>query len=383
VNAGVYIHVPFCRSKCDYCSFLSVPVEPIVDGSSGGLFGRYVERLMAEIGSRAHETSDKAIDTIYFGGGTPSLLEPALVDRVIEAVRSAFRPAPAGLEITMECNPEDFHPDWINGIRGAGVNRVVLGVQSLDGNLRSVMGRRGRIPDTVMLEAFFAAGDIVHCVDLIVGIPGQTREGLALELGRILAYRPEHLSAYILSVDRGTPLARRLVPTPEMELEQRRRFEELIAAMEGAGYAHYEVSNFSLPGFESRHNMKYWTFAPYFGYGPGAHSFNGRERFFNPGTVQEYLDGPWKGPIPDERGANAPADEFLLTGLRLRRGITASAYLAATGSRMPASLAEEFERLAEMGLAVVERDGADMRYRFTLEGMFHMDGLVARLAARL
>lgn len=383
MNAGVYIHVPFCRRKCDYCSFFSVPVDPASEGVPGGLFERYTNRVLSEIEQRAYETAAHSFDTIYFGGGTPSLLSPALVGRIIRAVRSAFSDAERESEITLECNPEDFHPDRMAAYRDAGVNRVVLGLQTLDEDLRGVIGRRGKAPNDDMLDAFFATDGMVHCVDLIAGIPGQTREGLARELGRVLAYRPEHVSAYLLSVEKNTPLEKRLTPTGESDVEQRRRFEELIELMEGSGYTHYEVSNFCLPGFESRHNMKYWTFAPYYGYGPGAHSFDGKDRFCNADTVSAYLDGPWKGAFRDERGANAPAEEFLLTGLRLRRGITRSAYEAVTGSRMPASLEEEFARFAERGLAVVEREGDDIRYRFTLEGLFYMDGLVARLAARL
>ena len=383
MNAGVYIHVPFCRRKCDYCSFLSVPADPALEDVPGGIFERYTNRLLCEIEKRARETAAHSFDTIYFGGGTPSLLSPALVSRIIRAVRSVFGGADPESEITIECNPEDFHPDRMAGYRDAGVNRVVLGLQTFDDNLRARIGRRGKTPGDGMLGAFFAVRGMVHCVDLIAGIPGQTREGLARELGRVLAYRPEHVSAYLLSVEKGTPLERRLKQTAGSELEQRRRLEELIALINGRGYTHYEVSNFCLPGFESRHNMKYWTFAPYFGYGPGAHSFDGRDRFCNADTVSAYLDGAWKGALRDERGANAPAEEFLLTGLRLRRGITRSAYESATGTPMPAPLDEEFVRLAEWGLAVVEREKDDIRYRFTLEGMLYMDGLVARLAARL
>jgi len=360
-----------------------VQVDPASENAPGGRFERYTNRVLSEIEQRARETAAYSFDTIYIGGGTPSLLSPALTGRIIQAVKSVFGGAACESEITIECNPEDFRPDRMAGYRDAGVNRVVLGLQTLDDNLRERIGRRGKTPGDDMLDAFFTAEGIVHCVDLITGIPGQTREGLARELGRVLAYRPEHVSAYLLSVEKGTPLEKRLAPTAEYEIEQRFRFEELIALMEQSGYTHYEVSNFCLPGFESRHNMKYWTFAPYFGYGPGAHSFDGKDRFFNADTVSAYLDGPWKGAVRAERGANAPAEEFLLTGLRLRRGFTRSAYEAATGTRMPAPLDEEFARLTERGLAVVEREGDDIRYRLTLEGMFYMDGLVARLAARL
>ena len=238
-------------------------------------------------------------------------------------------------------------------------------------------------PDTAMLDSFFSVGGITHCVDIITGIPGQDGSALARELERILAYRPEHVSAYILSIEKDTPLSRRMSDSNELALEQRKRFEELIAVMEERGYIHYEVSNFCLPGFESRHNMKYWTFAPYFGYGPGAHSFNGTDRFYNARTVEEYIERPSTAPVLDERTEGAAAEEFLLTGLRLRRGITRSEFEKATGAPMPCALVGEFERLAVEGLATVGEEEGDRRFRFTLEGLFHMDGLVARLAARL
>ncbi len=383
VNAGVYIHVPFCRSKCDYCSFYSVPIGALCDGERPGLFGRYVDRLIDEIRGRSDETAAYSFDTIYFGGGTPSLLGAPLVARIIDAVRSCFSPSGPDCEITLECNPEDFSVASLGEYRGAGVNRVVLGVQTLDAHLRGVIGRRAKAPDTAMLDAFFAVNDIVHCLDIITGIPGQRGGRLAHELERLLAYRPEHVSAYILSIEKDTPLARRVPDTAGLSLEQRRRFEELIVIMEESGYTHYEVSNFCVPGFESRHNMKYWTFEPYVGYGPGAHSFYGSRRLYSTQTVEEYLERPSITPVLDERGKDAAAEEFLLTGLRLRRGITRSAFEKATGSRMTDALIGEFDRLEKEGLALVVEGGGDVRFRFTLEGLFHMDGLVARLAALL
>ncbi|HSV98373.1 MAG TPA: coproporphyrinogen-III oxidase family protein [Spirochaetota bacterium] len=383
MNVGVYIHVPFCRSKCDYCSFYSVPVGMFSDGDRRKLFGRYVDRLIDEMRGRSRDTAAFSFDTIYFGGGTPSLLGAPLVARVIETVRSCFSRTGPDCEITLECNPEDFSVTSIGEYRSAGVNRVVLGVQTLDAHLRGVIGRRSKAPDTKMLNAFFAMSGIAHCVDIITGIPGQDKGGLNRELERLLAYRPEHVSAYILSIDKNTPLSRRMAETHELSLEQRRRFEDLMAVMEKRGYTHYEVSNFCVPGFESRHNMKYWTFAPYIGYGPGAHSFYGLQRLYSTQTVEEYLEGPSIAPVLDERGKGAAAEEFLLTGLRLRRGITRSAFETATGSRMPDALIGEFDRLAKEGLALVEGAGGDVRFSFSIEGLFHMDGLVARLAARL
>jgi oxygen-independent coproporphyrinogen-3 oxidase len=173
------------------------------------------------------------------------------------------------------------------------VNRVVLGLQTLDDNLRERFGRRGKTPRDDMLDAFFTAEGIVHCVDLITGIPGQTREGLARELGRVLAYRPEHVSAYLLSVEKGTPLEKRLAPTgrntksnnDSASRSSSRRWSKAVHALRGV--------QFSASGFESRHNMKYWTFAPYFGYGPGRIRSTGRTAFQR-GTVSAYLDGPWE-----------------------------------------------------------------------------------------
>lgn len=383
MNAGVYIHVPFCRSKCDYCSFYSIPVGAPDDPERRRLFGRYVDGLIDEMRGRSPETSAYSFDTIYFGGGTPSLLGAPPVASLIETVRSCFIRTGATCEITLECNPEDFSAASIGEYRDAGVNRVVLGLQTLDERLRGVIGRRAKAPDAVMLDSFFSVSGIVHCVDIITGIPGQDGSALARELERVLAYRPEHVSAYILSIEKDTPLSRRMSDSNELALAQRKRFEELIAVMEERGYIHYEVSNFCLPGFESRHNMKYWTFAPYFGYGPGAHSFNGTDRFYNARTVEEYIERPSTAPVLDERTEGAAAEEFLLTGLRLRRGITRSEFERATGAPMPGALVGEFERLAEEGLATVGEEEGDRRFRFTLEGLFHMDGLVARLAARL
>ncbi len=379
MKLGIYIHIPFCRSKCDYCSFYSIPVSSLDTGTFTALEARYTDKLCYEIETRSAGSAGYSIDTIYFGGGTPSLLAPSEIARIIMHIKNMFAVDPGGLEITLECNPEDFSAERCDEYRYAGVNRIVLGVQTLNEKLHNTIGRSARICTDSMLDDFFSIPDIVHCIDVITGIPGQTWPELRAEIKKLTGYRPEHISAYILSIEKGTPLSGRLKNSDTLGDLQKCLFRDMIRLIEEEGYRHYEVSNFALPSFESRHNMKYWKYMQYAGFGAAAHSFYGNSRFYNNQTVWEYINDPNIRTIRDERGKNSEIAEYILTGLRLREGISLSDFEQKLGFPMPDNVFEEFKKLSREGLIVENISGNDISFRFTLEGLFVLDSLIFRL----
>ncbi|HDP79837.1 MAG TPA: radical SAM protein, partial [Spirochaetes bacterium] len=261
MSLGVYLHIPFCRQKCDYCGFYSIPVGRLDQSERAALLDRYADRLVGEIVQRVDDFRDCAVDTVYFGGGTPSLLAPETVARVMEALSRSMGFAGGPVEVTLECNPEDFSPGRIRQYGDAGINRVVLGLQTLERENREFIGRSSSVISRGLAEEFMAVEGIGHCLDLIIGIPSKKRY-LPDEIGMIAALGADHISAYLLSVEEHTPLAGRFVEPEEFQELQREAFMATRAALMARGYHHYEVSNYCLPGKESRHNMKYWKFMP-------------------------------------------------------------------------------------------------------------------------
>ncbi|HEX8557175.1 MAG TPA: radical SAM family heme chaperone HemW [Pyrinomonadaceae bacterium] len=360
-RAGIYIHVPFCRSRCSYCDFATGAYE-------GALAERYVAALEREVGAFERAGPRAEVDTVYFGGGTPSLLTPAQVARVLEAVRRRFD-VDAGAEVTLEMNPGTVTLEGLRALRGAGVNRASFGAQTFDDRELRRLGRTHTADDTRRtLAALRAAGFDNLSFDLIAGLPGQTLAAWRRNLEEALRLRPEHLSLYLLEVHEGTPLADQIAqghygaPDPDLAAEMYRLMAERTRA---EGYEQYEISNFCLPGRESRHNMKYWTGAPYFGFGSSAHSFDGRlARWSNERDALAYarlVEGEGSAVVMldelDERGASA---EALFLGLRLLgRGVNLAEHRARFRRDVRAEFAEDLARFGEAGL--VELDGDVLR----------------------
>ncbi|HEX8355226.1 MAG TPA: radical SAM family heme chaperone HemW [Pyrinomonadaceae bacterium] len=360
-RAGIYIHVPFCRSRCSYCDFATGAYE-------GALAESYVRALACEIEAFARVEGRVEVDTVYFGGGTPSLLTPEQVSRVLEAVRRRFD-VDARAEVTLEMNPGTVTPEGLRGLRAAGVNRASFGAQTFDDRELKRLGRTHTAADTRRtLEDLRAAGFDNLSFDLIAGLPRQTLDAWARNLEEALSLRPEHLSLYLLEVHEGTPLAaqiregRHREPDPDLAAEMYRLMVERTRA---AGYEQYEISNFCLPGRESRHNVKYWTGAPYFGFGCSAHSFDGRRaRWSNERDAALYvkLVGEKGSAVVtldelDERDASA---EALFLGLRLLgRGVDLAEHRALYRRDVRAEYAEDLARFGEAGL--VELDGDVLR----------------------
>ena len=372
MTAGIYIHVPFCRTKCDYCGFYSVPLAG--EGDRPAVPERYVRRLHDEIRERLPAAALPGADTVYFGGGTPSLLDPDQVRGILRQLAGSVALAP-GAEVTMEMNPCDLSVGKLEGYREAGVNRAVLGVQTLSPRLHELIGRSAAVCTVKDLDLFFGVPGLVHCADLIAGIPTQSREELVRDIDIIAGYRPPHVSAYLLSIEKKTPLAARVAPDAALEAEQAAGFETLAGRMKGHGYERYEISNYAFPGFESRHNMKYWLFEPYIGFGPGAHSFIGGERYINAMSAGEYLGDGSFVLEHDARTARSAAVEYLMTGLRLLRGVSLRDMEERLSFHLPASVLERIGQAASDGLIVTE-GRMDSVIRFSEKGLIIADRVI-------
>jgi oxygen-independent coproporphyrinogen-3 oxidase len=380
VKLGVYVHIPFCRKKCDYCNFYSVPLSS--SSYAENEIESYIERILIEIEKRAGDLSTYSVDTIYFGGGTPSLLSPEQIERVISSLRLHLRCESDRSEISLECNPEDFSVTKIEGYKQAGINRVVLGVQTLHKRLHSTIGRSSTICDDILLNDFFSIDGIAHGIDLIIGIPGEREDELISDLNGILRYEPEHISAYLLSIERGTKLYERAVLSDDYDELQRRLFMLTREKLLAGGYNHYEISNFALPSFESRHNLKYWRFMPYAGFGVRAHSFCNNERWYNDMPVSDYLTDDVVL-TRDARNQNQIIAEFLLTGLRMLKGISLRDFKREIGSEISIELMERVEEMQDGGFVELVSEEDDVFIRLTGDGIFLMDSIVFKLTESL
>jgi len=320
-QAGIYIHIPFCRSRCSYCDFATGLYE-------SGLAERYVSALVEEICSSA--VAGTRVDTIYFGGGTPSLLDPAQLEHTLVALNASFDVEVAA-EVTLEINPGSITVEKLRAFRSLGINRASFGAQTFDDRELAKLGRSHTAADARRtFDDLRAAGFDNVSFDLIAGLPGQTLTGWQRNVAEALHLNPEHLSFYLLEIHSGTPLAqhiqRGLQPVPDEDLAAV-MYEWMLERAATAGYEHYEISNLCRPGFQSRHNTKYWTGAPYFGFGCSAHSYDGQNRrWSNHRDVLEYVRHVEQGfsatsekQILTERDIKA---ESLFLGLRLMRGVS-------------------------------------------------------------
>ena len=381
MTLGIYIHVPFCRKKCDYCSFYSVLLDPAtVKGQA--LLDTYMGGIGSEIRKRLPRCEEAVIDTIYFGGGTPSMLSYGHIRDII-ALLNSIKQLSENCEVTVECNPEDVSREKLSSFYSAGVTRMVLGVQTLDAGLHRTLGRSGTLCSTQVLDDYFCVPCLTHCVDVITGIPGQTREALQNDLAIVSSYRPEHISAYLLSVDRGTPLGARMGNSPPGDDMQRDLYQETIRFLTGRGYRHYEISNFAFPGYESRHNVKYWRFRPYLGLGPGAHSFYGNKRWINSFSVDAYLADNAAGPVEDVRCWSDAMVEYILTGLRMRDGISLRDMTAALKMPVPDSVLEKIGFMERNGMVRIRERAGDRLVSLSDYGIVMADRVIYEIVEEI
>lgn len=318
-KAGIYIHIPFCVKKCSYCAFLSGPAGPEVRQE-------YVNHLIEEIRLRSREVPEA--DTIYFGGGTPSLLTPEQIGRVLEEVRSAFRIS-EDAEVTLEANPGTLTAESLEGYRKTGINRLSMGVQSMDDRRLRYLGRI-HTAEEVRRDVKMAreAGFRNINLDLIFAIPGTGVSDAMEDLEAIAALEPEHISFYSLQLEEGTSFFRDFEAGKLREVPDetdREMYHRGIRALREKGYRHYEISNFARLGYESRHNSKYWNMAEYVGLGLGASSYTGHRRTVNETDLKAYSEMLDRGELAFmEVHENSEADdisEAVFTGLRREEGI--------------------------------------------------------------
>lgn len=318
--AGIYIHIPFCKQKCHYCDFYK---ETTVYQKSG-----FLKALSIEMKERNSFLMGEKIDTIYFGGGTPSVLSILDIRSILSEIDSLWDVA-ANAEITMEANPDDLSPDYLNDLIQTPVNRLSIGIQALDDEILRFLYRRHRAQQAVeVVEMAKAIGFKSISIDFIYGIPGLSLSGWKDCLSQAIQLDVDHISAYHLGIEPDTQFGRLKSQGKIKEIDEEVSLEhyQIMCEMLGrAGYQHYEISNFCRPGRESRHNSSYWNNQIYLGLGPSAHSYNGTERSWNVRNLTEYIRQLNKPVLPSESEVLSDKDRFnemLMTKLRTQQGLS-------------------------------------------------------------
>lgn len=356
-DLGIYIHVPFCVKKCSYCDFNAYShMDALVDG--------YVQAVRTEI--EQTEERGRSVATIFFGGGTPTYLTAEQLNTILEALRRAFRVLP-GAEISAEANPSTADASRFAAMRAAGFNRLSIGVQALDDRLLKIMDRTHSAEEAVQaVEVARRAGFENVSIDLMFGLPTQTRADWQQTLERALALHTEHLSLYALTLEPGTRFERLYaggkLPLPDEDTELW-MYEYAIERLTAAGYEHYEVSNFARPGFRARHNLIYWRNEEYLGFGPGAVSYLHGRRWtkekYPPRYIAKVRAGEDLAVESECLGREAALAETLILGLRLREGVSLSRLRRRFGIDPAAHYAEVIARLSDRGM--LRQDGDMLR----------------------
>ena len=353
--AHIYIHVPFCLKKCGYCDFYSVE-----DLSS---MAAYVQSLCREIHLNTVSVETSPLKTLYFGGGTPSLLSPAMVEQILVQIQDCHGLLP-GCEITMEVNPGTVDGNYLSAIKDLGVNRLSMGIQSFDARRLAFLSRIHSVSQAVAaIEGARMAGFDNLGLDLIYGLPGESFAIRGQEIDTALSFAPEHLSCYMLTLEPGTPLfsahAKKAFKAQGAEL-QTKAFLELGEFLENRGYEHYEISNFARRGYRSRHNSAYWKMIPYGAYGPAAHGLRINveglwERYWNAPDTPGYINALASGLSAPGGSEILTRDqqmiEWIMVGLRTREGIDIEAFDKCLKADFKAGFSSLIENLETQGFA--------------------------------
>ena len=364
---GLYLHIPFCVSKCPYCDFYSVTATDLqLDDYTNAL-----TRALTDWAAQTEETAD----TLYFGGGTPSLLGGKRLAQLTKTARRLFSISDDA-EITLEANPGDALDEVFSAFAAVGGNRLSLGMQSTNDRQLVVLGRRHSVSQTeAAIHAAQRAGITNYSLDLMLGTPEQTEDDIAHAVSCCEQWGASHVSAYLLKLENGTPFASSPPPLPDEDATVA-LYHTAAEALEGHGYRQYEISNFARPGFESRHNMKYWNLDPYLGIGPSAHSFWGGKRFAYARSLTDFLSG--KPPIAESDSSTAiaegSAEEYAMLRLRLTEGLREEDFVVRFGIPIPAAWRAEAEQLPA-SLLHVDADGI----RLTRDGFLVSNAIISRL----
>ena len=369
---GIYIHIPFCLSKCAYCDFHS-------QTDAGHLMGKYQAALVRQITESAPVLKGYYIDTVFFGGGTPSHFGARRIAAIFNALKESGKVL-IDAEVTVEVNPESISGMDLKLLRKNGVNRLSIGVQTTDDDLAKSLGRRHTIKqvEQTINRARKVGFDNIS-IDLIYGLPSQTKENWARTLNKAIALKPDHISAYGLKIEEGTPLYL-FKDSPEIPDEdtQADMYLYMVSTLQDLGYRQYEISNFAQPGKQSKHNMKYWNREEYMGFGPSAHSFVGNVRYYYIKGVEEYIEAVEGRRMilveQDELSKSEQAMEYLMLGLRQSHGILGEEYYSIYQS--------SFEPIEALLLEYEKRGlsrRVDGRWSFTPEGFLISNTLIREI----
>jgi len=350
---GLYIHIPFCKSKCRYCDFLSFA------GQTGETMSLYKEQLIREIIRRSeYYLNEYSVDTIFLGGGTPTILPIEYTEEIFDVIYSRFR-VEKEAEITIEANPGTVDQEYLKALNSAGFNRISFGVQSFSQEKLDYLGRIHSADDSK--KAFYqawSAGFSNINIDMIFAVPGETAVSWEEDLGAAMKLAPDHISFYALQIEEGTPVYEDIMngrAEAVDEIEDRRMYHHAVDTIIAAGYEHYEISNASLPGFRSRHNIKYWSLDDYLGLGLGSHSYISSNRFSNVTEMSEYVLAKDIDSITAESKMNKPGDdmsEYVFLGLRRTEGIDLDDFRKRFGHDFDSVYSDETRSLEERDLLV-------------------------------
>lgn len=375
MNVGIYIHIPFCKSRCIYCGFYSTTNKELKE--------RYVDALIREIHMRKDDfarlgtsLSPSSTSTVYFGGGTPSSLSVCDIERIVGALESTFNGTPS--EVTLEMNPDDVTKDYIKAVRQMGINRISMGIQTFDDSRLQFIRRRHNASQAEKAVMTIREEGIHNVsIDLMFGFPNQTMDEWVTDIEKAIALHPTHISAYSLMYEEGTSLFRMLQKGEINQIDDETSlamYTELINRLTANGYEHYEISNFAMPGYRSVHNSSYWHDTPYLGFGAAAHSYNKETRSWNIPDLKKYIESIESGVLPSESeviDADTHYNDLITTALRTREGLNLD--------DLPQKYREYALVNARKSISEHLLEATDSHIRLTREGLFVSDMVMSEL----
>ena len=375
MNVGIYIHIPFCKSRCIYCGFYSTTNKELKE--------RYVDALIREIHMRKDDfarlgtsLSPSSTSTVYFGGGTPSSLSVCDIERIVGALESTFNGTPS--EVTLEMNPDDVTKDYIKAVRQMGINRISMGIQTFDDSRLQFIRRRHNASQAEKAVMTIREEGIHNVsIDLMFGFPNQTMDEWVTDIDKAIALHPTQISAYSLMYEEDTPLFRMLQKGEINQIDDETSlamYTELINRLTANGYEHYEISNFAMPGYRSVHNSSYWHDTPYLGFGAAAHSYNKDTRSWNIPDLKKYIKSIESGVLPSESeviDADTHYNDLITTALRTREGLNLD--------DLPQKYREYALVNARKSISEHLLEATDSHIRLTREGLFVSDMVMSEL----
>ena len=371
--AGIYIHIPFCQRRCIYCDFFST--------TQSEQKPTYIQALCQELDMRKDYLEGEDIETIYLGGGTPSQLTQKELEEIFSSLYNIYK-VKENAEITLEANPDDLTPEYIHMLRTLPINRISMGIQTFQEETLKLLHRRHTAQQAIeAVKHCREAGFQNISIDLMYGLPGETLETWKEDLQQAIALHPEHISAYHLIYEEGTALWKLREQNQVEEADEDLSvtlFKTLIEELTHAGYEHYEISNFCLPGLHSRHNSSYWTGKKYLGCGPSAHSFNGTSRQWNVASLDKYIQSIQQGELDyeiEELDIYTRYNDFVITTIRTHWGMSLSHLRSTYGENLYQYCLRMAKPHLEQGVLEIKED----TLKLTKEGIFISDGIMSDL----